>query len=68
MKKGWMILLVAGGLLIGVLFLVLAYSMVWQPELMEKLIQCAAAIGYGIFGSALLYSCFRFLPELRKKE
>ena len=46
---------------------VLAYSMVWQPELMEKLIQCAAAIGYGIFGSALLYSCFRILPELRRK-
>ena len=68
MKRGWTILLMAGGLLIGILFLVLAYSMVWQPELMEKLIQCAAAIGYGIFGSALLYSCFRFLPELRKKE
>ena len=67
MKKGWMILLVSGGLLTGVLYLMLAYSMIWQPELMEKLIQCAAAIGYGIFGSALLYSCFRILPELRRK-
>ena len=67
MKKGWMILLVSGGLLTGVLFLMLAYSMIWQPDFIERLVQYGAAIGYGIFGSALLYSCFRILPELRRK-
>ena len=68
MKKGWTILLVTGVMLIGVLFLVLAYSMIWQSCLIEKLIQYAAAIGFGYFGAALLYSCFRFLPELWRKE
>ena len=68
MKKGWTILLVTGVMLIGVLFLVLAYSMIWQPCLIEKLIQCAAAIGFGCFGAALLYSCFCFFIGLRKKE
>ena len=68
MKKGWSILLVTGVMLIGVLFLVLAYSMIWQPCLIEKLIQYAAAIGFGYFGAALLYSCFCFFIDLQIKE
>ena len=68
MKKGWTILLVSGVFAIGVLFLALAYSMVWRPDFIEKLVQYASAIGFGCFGFALLYSCFRFLPELWRKE
>ena len=67
MKRGWTILLVSGVFAIGVLFLALAYSMVWRLDFIEKLVQYASAIGFGCFGFALLYSCFRFLPELWRK-
>lgn len=68
MKKEGTILLVTGVMLIGVLFLVLAYSMIWQPCLIETLIQYAAAAGFACFGAVLLYSCFCFFIGLRRKE
>lgn len=68
MKKAWMMLLVTAIAAVGGLVLGLAYSMIWQPCLIEKLIQYAAAIGFGYFGAALLYSCFCFFIDMQRKE
>ena len=66
MKKAWMMLLVTAIAAVG--GLVLAYLVIWQPALIGKLIQYAAAIAFAYFGVALLCSCFSFLPQLWKRD
>lgn len=68
MKKAWMMLLVTAIVVVGGLVLGLAYLVIWQPTLIGKLIQYAAAIALAYFGVALLCSCFGFLPQLWKRD
>ena len=68
MKKAWMMLLVTAIAAVGGLVLGLAYLAIWQPTLIGKLIQYAAAIALAYFGVALLCSCFSFLPQLWKRD